>query len=497
MANYTENLGLFKYDVITDENVPFSITNALNNNWDILDEAISDTGGARNVGEIVASTIPLTDAGLHLLDGAVLSSNGVYLDFVTYIDGLANSYPDLFTTEANWQSAVATYGVCGKFVYTEGNGSGTDYYKWTFVGQQDVYTIRGVPQVGDSIYSKSGNTFTEIGTVSEGNGSEGDGWYRSGSRLLHVVGRVYTYSIDSISYGYNTVRLPKVTGIIEGTDNETNLGNVVEAGLPDVSHTHTRGTMNIKGRFGGVSYDNSDSKSAITGYDNNAFSWGSSTKNGGGDGSDDRWVYFNAADGWSGSTSTNSSVSSIYGNSDTVQPQTVKVLYYIVVATTTKTEIEININQIATDLNYKADVDGSNMVDSVKNFDGQWITTYTRIYNNESMAANTHVVIDLSSILPNDGYVYECLFRMRTSRSDSGGTNNYLCLTLTTDEAPTASSATSIWGLVEADGANFQQSSGICILPIGTERNIRVSNLVVESANNVWLVAYRRIGTNK
>ena len=30
------------------------------------------TGGGRNVGEIICSTIPLTDAGLHLLDGSVI-----------------------------------------------------------------------------------------------------------------------------------------------------------------------------------------------------------------------------------------------------------------------------------------------------------------------------------------------------------------------------------------------------------------------------------------
>ena len=38
MSTTTSNLGLFKYDVHTDTNVPFSITKALNNNWDIIDE---------------------------------------------------------------------------------------------------------------------------------------------------------------------------------------------------------------------------------------------------------------------------------------------------------------------------------------------------------------------------------------------------------------------------------------------------------------------------
>lgn len=37
MSNLTPNLNLFKYDVSTDSNVAFSITDALNNNWDIID----------------------------------------------------------------------------------------------------------------------------------------------------------------------------------------------------------------------------------------------------------------------------------------------------------------------------------------------------------------------------------------------------------------------------------------------------------------------------
>lgn len=42
MPNYTENLNLFKYDTTTDGNLPFNLQNALNSNWDILDEAVND-----------------------------------------------------------------------------------------------------------------------------------------------------------------------------------------------------------------------------------------------------------------------------------------------------------------------------------------------------------------------------------------------------------------------------------------------------------------------
>ena len=44
MSTTTSNLGLFKYDTIEDVNTPFSIDNALNNNWDIIDETVSGLG---------------------------------------------------------------------------------------------------------------------------------------------------------------------------------------------------------------------------------------------------------------------------------------------------------------------------------------------------------------------------------------------------------------------------------------------------------------------
>ena len=98
----------------------------------INDGIISSTGGggggggggaSRNIGEIVSSTVPLTDAGLHLLDGALLSGSGAYEDFVDYISDIVSDYPSLFTTEADWQSAVLANGICDKFVYNSTNNT--------------------------------------------------------------------------------------------------------------------------------------------------------------------------------------------------------------------------------------------------------------------------------------------------------------------------------------------------------------------------------------
>jgi hypothetical protein len=80
-------------------------------------------GESRNIGQIIPSAIPLTDAGLHLLDGALIQGDGIYSAFVTYIAGLVSTYPDLFVSESDWQSAVSSKGICGKFVYDSTNNT--------------------------------------------------------------------------------------------------------------------------------------------------------------------------------------------------------------------------------------------------------------------------------------------------------------------------------------------------------------------------------------
>lgn len=243
-ANSGVTAGTYQY--------PQSVT--VNNKGKITNIISGTSGSSRNIGEIIASTIPLTDAGLHLLDGALISGSGSYADFVTYIADLYDSgdYTDIFETEANWQTAVTTYGVCGKFVY------------------------------------------------------------------------------DSIN---NTVRLPKITGFIEGASGTTTLGDVTEAGLPNItgnlSASHT--TTEWSGAFSRT---------------NNTDFWTAGTTGYGG-----AYGTFDA-----------SRSSSIYGNSNTVQPQSTKVLYYIVIATTTKTSIEVDIDEIATDLAGKADIDLANIL---------------------------------------------------------------------------------------------------------------------------------------
>jgi len=132
----------------------------------------------------------------------------------------------------------------------------------------------------------------------------------------------------------NTVRLPKITGIIEGTTDVTALGELTRAGLPNISG-------NIIG----------DGNTGIFGYATGAMTVSA-------------WVNgvsgTSTAQGYCTAGIDASRSSAIYGNSDTVQPQTVSLLVYIVVATAIKNEAQLDIDSIASDLNNKADCDLSN-----------------------------------------------------------------------------------------------------------------------------------------
>lgn len=257
MSTTTANLGLFKYDTTTDGNVAFNIDTALNNNWDKIDEAISNSGGARNIGEIVTSTIPLTDAGLHLLDGSLIQGDGIYSDFVDYIAGLVSTYPDLFVTESDWQQSITNYGVCGKFVYDSVNN-----------------TVR-LPKYSNKIYTQDLTSTVPV----KGNGM-----------TLGLTNGTNNYGF--IGYGGGAY------GII------SQYGEAVKTGTTTGSNMNGNIGLTTDSSKSGVIADLSNITTSLEGY------------------------------------------------------------YYIVVATSTKTNIQVDIDEIVTDLNGKADRDLLNLSDT-------------------------------------------------------------------------------------------------------------------------------------
>jgi hypothetical protein len=192
---------------------------------------------------------------------------------------------------------------------------------------------------------------------------------------------VNTYGVCG-KYVYNagvSVRLPKVTGFVEGTIDPSVLGEITEAGLPTLTtnstgaHTHTRGTMNITagGLGGGHSSTNpmNNVTGAFTRSTNNVnLNHGSGT-------ADYGLIGFDASKSWTGATSSaGAHTHTIAGTSNTVQPQSIKGFIYIVVATGSKTDIEVDLDKYTTDLNSKMDKDYSNATYQPVNKSGDTMT---------------------------------------------------------------------------------------------------------------------------
>ena len=143
------------------------------------------------------------------------------------------------------------------------------------------------------------------------------------------------------------IRLPKITKYIENASDINMIGASLNAGLPNITGTfdsrpHTSGSTS----YGGALADGSG-----------AFSF---TKHGA--------TYTGTGTAESSTSSYNdrmsfdaSRSSEIYGRSDTVQPEATQYPYYIVIGTVLKTEVEVNIDSIITDLNNKADKNASNL----------------------------------------------------------------------------------------------------------------------------------------
>jgi hypothetical protein len=218
-------------------------------------------GESRNIGQIIPSAIPLTDAGLNLLDGSLINGNGIYSDFVDYIAGIYDPTANYFCTEVEWQTAVTTYGVCGKFVYDSVNN-----------------TVR-LPKYNSKIYTGGG--------------------------IAPVVGNGMTLGLSNGTSNY---------GLGDGTNSD---------------HNYLRATENNYGTNVGT------------------------TQNGNG-------AYTLKTLG----VTTDPTKSGLVAQLSDITTS-LDGYYYIVIATSTKTDIQVDIDEIATDLNGKADTDLTNTTPSI------------------------------------------------------------------------------------------------------------------------------------
>ena len=280
----------------TDENLNNLPTDTTN--WEQF------TGGfSRNYGEIVTSSLPISDPTLHLADGSLLSQT---------------DYPELLSYISSIYVAPTT----------------VTYYAWRetqFTPFRTCYTLSATPQSGDNVYFYSNGKMT-IGDTVEYIGTGQSGSY---IQINSVTERFYRYSnydenitvfsqsfftteanwqTSYTTYGEcgkyvynsstNTVRIPAVNSYFTNTANPQKLGDLTEASLP-----------NIKGTF-----NHETTGGTATG----AFSIGSSIagENAAPGGDTDHLIEFNAG-----------TYNSIYKDSaTTVNTQSIKQLVYIVVA---------------------------------------------------------------------------------------------------------------------------------------------------------------------
>lgn len=249
----------------------------------LISGVVTPVQGARNIGQIIQSTIPLTDAGLHLLDGSLISGSGSYADFVDYIGDIYDASANYFCSEADWQASVTAYGVCGKFVYDSVN----DTVRLPKLYADERYLIKSY--------------------------SSGTSWYRIYSDGWCEQGGVCN------SHAYNTSN-QQVNFIKPYLD--TNYEVLAVAGATTQQSWQIAVRVAVKTTTGLDIRGGTNAESAYTGE----CSWYTAG-------------YIDISD---------YAVSQQYN--------------YIVIATSTKTQIEVDIDQIATDLNGKADTDLSNAV---------------------------------------------------------------------------------------------------------------------------------------
>ena len=355
----------------------------------------------RNIGEVIYSSLPLQNNGLHLLDGEVISGNGAYKDFVDYVKSLYNTRPwlswkqpkatanstsieggtmvcsassqynssyapwkamnggtsstDIWCSTANttkgwWQvkfpyklkitaltfisSYTSTYGAKNCRFYT--SSSKTTPIGNAFVGPSGSfvrYTITNIPAEGivtDTIYLDITSVYSTgcgIGGIEITAQRLGDAvnyftteqQWQSAVTNKGVCGK-FVYNEDN-----NTVRLPKLTGIVEGTTDLDALGDLIEAGLP-----------NITGAIRNINSNSSRSGATIS---EGSLYWGSPNEPCNAGGTATRYGYdilLNA-----------SKSNAIYGKSNTVQPQTIKILTYIVIANSDIPDCGVNLNNLA------------------------------------------------------------------------------------------------------------------------------------------------------
>jgi len=150
---------------------------------------------------------------------------------------------------------------------------------------------------------------------------------------------------------------------------------------------------------------------------------------------------------------------------------------------------------VASAISGKANTDLSNISGtSTKSIDGQWVQTNETIASNVSWTGDGQsVTYSVSSFLPNDNYIYECMIAAFCTTSNISA--NFIDVQLSSDVLTNSINVCHI----RTRTSSTVDSSGNIILPVGTGRYITQKGSSSSNANgtySLYLRGYRRVGTN-
>lgn len=181
---------------------------------------------------------------------------------------------------------------------------------------------------------------------------------------------------------------------------------------------------------------------------------------------------------------TNSS--STYQDNAKVQGDNVRMRYFVVVATGSVNESQMNWSGWASSLQGKSNTDLNNLSDNGKKvIDGQWISSPHLL---SSATATGTYTIGLSSYLPNDNYTYEVILNIKTYHTANCNVTVY-----TNDFPPFEFSSKTYTTDI---GQNARSQANTFILPVSQKQVLMKIGTANASENYLSMIAYRRVGTN-
>ena len=146
MSEYTKNLNLFKYEVGKDDDLPFSITRALNNNWDKLDEYMNGCVFKESLVEVHTIIESFVDA----TSGYVVWTSGFCIQWGRFYNNayVQNVISLLKTMRDTYYLCLINHGVTGMYTAScNGEHSDEPYEFTTDSFKAATYNVPGLDTI--------------------------------------------------------------------------------------------------------------------------------------------------------------------------------------------------------------------------------------------------------------------------------------------------------------------------------------------------------------